>query len=163
MASAVARPMPEAPPVTSATLRSRMPAICCFLPVPQLGCGDRFCGPDFPGATPYDPAPPARNQLPPSCLYRRAFLCAWVSGMTSEIVKLRVGIEALSAAQRVPYVDAFPVRLADVNMPGQHRLHVLIHGIKVVAIDRRIVVAVRFGKAMREIAAAAGIHEFAAL
>ena len=41
--SAVARPMPEAPPVTSATLRSRIPAISCFLLPCEKGAG-RFDG-----------------------------------------------------------------------------------------------------------------------
>ena len=46
-------------------------------------------------------------------------------------------------------------------MVGQHRLHILEHGVKVVAIDGGVVVAVLFRKAMREIASAAGIHELA--
>jgi hypothetical protein len=60
-----------------------------------------------------------------------------------------------------------PLTLARVKfrsrlfMVGQHRLHVLEHGVKVVAIDGGVVVAVLFRKAMREIATAAGVHELA--
>jgi len=49
----------------------------------------------------------------------------------------------------------------DVEILLKHRLYMLIGCIKVIAIDRGIVVAVLLGKAMRKIPSAAGIHELA--
>src|SRR5215471_6761930 len=56
-------------------------------------------------------------------------------------------------------VDALPARLTDIKMALEYGLHVLEHRIEVVAIDRRIVVTVALGEAMRKIASATGIHE----
>ena len=68
---------------------------------------------------------------------------------------------ALHARQLIAYPERLSARPADVEMILKHRLYVLIRRIKAVAIDGRVVVAVLSGKAMRKIAAAAGIHELA--
>ena len=72
--------------------------------------------------------------------------------MTKEQIALRVTAGEL---------DAFAAGLADIEMALKYRLHILEHGIKIAAIDRRIVVAVGLREAMREITAATGVHEFA--
>jgi hypothetical protein len=41
----------------------------------------------------------------------------------------------LGACQRIPHVDAFAIRLADVKMAREHGLHVLKHRIEIAAID----------------------------
>src|SRR5882724_8803070 len=61
------------------------------------------------------------------------------------------GLGRLHACQRVPHVDAFAVRLADVKVARQHGLHVLEHRIEIVAINRRVVVAACPGKTMRKV------------
>ena len=62
---------------------------------------------------------------------------------------------------RLSDVDAFSAGPADVKMALQNGLHVLEHRVEIVAIDRRVVVSILLGEAMRKVATAAGVHELA--
>src|SRR5579863_9452952 len=73
----------------------------------------------------------------------------------------RYAVFILCEAHRVAHRDPLAAGLFHIEVTLQHRLHVLEHGIEVVAIDGRIVVAVGLREAMRKISAAAGVHELA--
>jgi hypothetical protein len=68
----------------------------------------------------------------------------------------------LRTRQRVAHGDPLAARLFDIEVLLQHIPHVLEHCIEIVAIDRRVVVAVGLREAMRKVAAA-GVHELAFL
>ena len=58
-------------------------------------------------------------------------------------------------------MDALAVGPADIEVALQYLLHVFKHGIQIVAVRRRVVVTVVPGEPVREVAAAAYVHEFA--
>ena len=78
-----------------------------------------------------------------------------------DVASEKPGWASTDACYSVAHLDTFPASIDDVDMVLEHGPYMFKRCVQVVAIDRRIVVAVLLRKAMWKISAAAGIPECA--